>query len=72
MKESSVGSSVLRAANGLRGIAFRHAICFSGGRLRRGVCAERRRATLAGGELRPDLRPVPALCGSSLLRAARA
>ena len=34
--------------------------------------AQRRRATLAGGELRPDLRPVPALCGTSLLRSARA
>ena len=57
-------SSVQRTADGKQDAARR--------RRPSEACAQRRRATLAGGELWPDLRPVPALCGTSLLRSARA
>ena len=57
-------SSIQRTADGKQDAARR--------RRPSEACAQRRRATLAGGELRPDLRPVPALCGTSLLRSARA
>ena len=52
-------SSIQRTADGKQDAARR--------RRPSEACAQRRRATLAGGELRPDLRPVPALsCGTEM------